>query len=60
MPDLVVDVRFVLPDPEDLWSSETGQGVIAGFCDQGCFAHQAADLIALRFGALVIPQDRGS
>ena len=53
---LGIDLRLVFLHPQDLGRGETGQGVVAGDLDQVFFAQPAADLVALRAGALVVPE----
>jgi hypothetical protein len=55
----VEHLGLVGPDPQDLRGGEPGQGVVAGRRDELGTTDQAADLVALRLGALVVPEDRG-
>ena len=51
------DFRLLLADPENLGRGKARQCVVAGDADKFGLAHARANLVALRPGALVVPQD---
>ncbi len=52
------DLRLVVADPDQLGSSEAGQGIVAGDLDEPLGADRVPDDLALSGRALVVPQDR--
>ena len=55
---LAVNFWFIVLDPQDLRSRETGQSVITSDGDQILFAQLSPHLITFSAGALVVPEDR--
>ena len=54
-------LRLVVPQPEDLWGGEAGQGRVGDHADKGLApARTALDLFALGGGPLVVPEDRAA
>ena len=60
VPDLRVRLRLVRAQPEQLRRREAGERAVAGQRDQPLEADPLLDLLALRRGALVVPEDRGA
>jgi len=52
-----VHIRLVLAHPQNLGRGEAGQGVVAGDFDEIGLTQRRPDVVALRAGALVVPQD---
>ena len=59
VPDALVHVRLVVPQPEELRRREPRERAVARQLDQPREADALLDLRALGGGALVVPEDRG-
>src|SRR5690606_20913673 len=55
--DLMVDLRFVMADPEELGSREARECVVSGGGNAGITPHLLADFVALGGRALIVPED---
>ena len=60
MPGAIVNIGFVVTDPDNLRGSETGESIVARDLDQSIFPQTCADLVALFGATLIVPQYRGS
>ena len=58
MADARVDLRLLLAHPENLGRGKASQRVVASERDQPLTSNARANLVALRGGALVVPEDR--